>query len=73
MSENVVSLTGHREALLDARWLAYQQAATKAQSTLKQEDGIAAGKAWRAWLDLFMTSGQSSRIGILPGRGTTPR
>jgi len=69
MSDKVVSLAEHRDAQIDARWEAYRQAAAKAQRSLKQEDGILAGRAWRAWLDLFMTQEQSAKIGVLHGRG----
>lgn len=65
---DVVSLVEHREALIDARWTSYQLAAQRAQGSLKLEDGIAAGRAWRAWLDLFMTQDQSAKVGVLHGR-----
>ncbi len=42
-----------REDRLQALWLAYTNARAKAETTLDIQDGIAAGKAWAAWLDLF--------------------
>lgn len=69
MSDKVVSLAEHRDARIDALWQAYREAAEKAQRSLKLEDGISAGRAWRAWLDLFMTQEQSATIGVLHGRG----
>lgn len=34
-------------------WLAYCEAARKAQETLDIADAIAAGRAWSRWLRLF--------------------
>ncbi len=34
-------------------WEAYRAAQIKAQTTLDIQDGIAAGKAWRNWLERF--------------------
>lgn len=67
MSDNVVHLAVQWEAIIDARFEAYRQAAAKAQATLRLEDGIAAGKAWRAWLDLFMASEQRATLAAGPG------
>ena len=57
------------EAQIEA-WDAYVSAQRLAQSTGDVEDGIAAGRAWRRWLDLFMTSEQwnfveGSRGGVI--------
>lgn len=42
-----------RDRRADDLWEDYRRAAVKAQETLDIEDGIAAGRAWRAWLDNF--------------------
>lgn len=42
-----------RDQRADDLWEAYRLAALKAQATLDMEDGFAAGRAWRAWLDHF--------------------
>lgn len=42
-----------RDGKLQALWSAYNAARAKAQSSGRIEDGIAAGKAWAAWLDAF--------------------
>ncbi len=39
-------------------WMAYAVARKRAEESLTIEDGIAAGKAWKRWLDLFMTGDQ---------------
>lgn len=38
---------------LELRWQAFSEAAQLAQKTMRIEDGIAAGKAWRRWLEAF--------------------
>ncbi|NKJ03455.1 hypothetical protein FHT29_000400 [Rhizobium sp. SG741] len=43
-------------------WDAYVSAQRLAQSTGSVEDGITAGRAWRRWLDLFMTSEQRNFV-----------
>jgi len=48
-AENIVKL----EPLIDRRWREYCEAAIKAQVSHSIDDGKAAGRAWRAWLDLF--------------------
>jgi hypothetical protein len=65
---NVVSFDTHREASLDSAWAVYCEAMRRAQNTLSVSDGIAAGHAWRRWLDLFMSSQQrtSLEVAILP-------
>lgn len=67
MSDNVVQLAAQREAIIDARWCAYVAAARHAQASLKVEDGVAAGRAWRAWLDLFMAGDQRAKLSAGPG------
>ena len=42
-----------RDERADELWEEYRRAAKKAQSTLDIDDGVAAGRAWRAWLDQF--------------------
>lgn len=46
-----------RDRRADDLWEAYRLAAQKAQATLDIEDGLAAGVAWRAWLDHFRMVG----------------
>jgi hypothetical protein len=56
---NVISLHDHQTRA----WESYISAFHRAQSSGSIEDGIAAGRAWRRWLDLFMTPEQRSTIG----------
>lgn len=42
-----------RDDNLQALWDAYQKARDKAQASNDIMDGIAAGKAWRAWVEAF--------------------
>ncbi len=42
-----------RDERADELWEEYRRAAQKAQATLDIDDGVAAGRAWRAWLDQF--------------------
>lgn len=56
---NVVSLHDHQTRA----WDAYIEAFQRAQASGSIDDGIAAGKAWRRWLDLFMTPDQRLAIG----------
>ncbi|MBB3385527.1 MULTISPECIES: hypothetical protein [unclassified Rhizobium] len=51
---NVIPLHRH----IDRQWQAYVDALRRAEQSLSIQDGIAAGKAWRAWLNLFMTADQ---------------
>lgn len=56
MREKVTSLSvasEQRKLTLEQAWAAYVDAAAKAWSTMSIADGIAAGQAWRAWLELF--------------------
>ena len=50
----VVAMQDH----LARAWDAYVAASALAQSTGRIEDGIAAGRAWRRWLDIHMTEEQ---------------
>lgn len=43
---------------VNARWQAYVAALNHAQATMKVEDAIAAGHAWRSFLDGFITTEQ---------------
>lgn len=52
----------------DARWRGYAAAMRRAQSTLDIRDGIAAGKAWREWLVLFVPPEQRGIFGSFRGR-----
>lgn len=63
MAGEVVNLQEHRDAQIDEAWDAYISASRRAQSSLKMNDGITAGKAWRAWLDLWMTYEQRQHLG----------
>jgi hypothetical protein len=55
---NVINLAEHQQTI----WLAYVAAAKRAQETGNMDDGIAAGRAWRRWLDCFMTPEQREAI-----------
>lgn len=50
----VVALQTRTERL----WQAYVAAKLKADKTLALADGLAAARAWRAWLDDFMGGDQ---------------
>lgn len=63
MTADIISLEERREALLDERWDAYIAAHRRATQTLAIEDGKAAARAWRDWLDLWMTESQRKWIG----------
>lgn len=54
----VISIRDH----VDRRWNDYIEAQRRAQISHSVEDGIAAGKAWREWLNLFMTSEQRNFV-----------
>ena len=56
---NVISIRDHQAQA----WEAYMAAQRLAQSTGNMDDGIAAGKAWRRWLDLFVTEEQRAFLG----------
>ncbi|MEZ2132712.1 MULTISPECIES: hypothetical protein [unclassified Sinorhizobium] len=56
---NVISLYDRQTKA----WEEYVAAQRHAQLSGRIEDGIAAGKAWRRWLDLFMTPDQRAAIG----------
>lgn len=58
MTAQVIPIHDH----LDRRWALYVSAHKRAQETQSIEDGIAAGRAWREWLNLFMSSDQRNFI-----------
>lgn len=58
MTGNVVSIRDR----LDLRWKVYLEAQSRAQQSHSIEDGIAAGRAWRDWLSLFMSAEQRSFV-----------
>jgi hypothetical protein len=49
-------------------WEAYCAASRKAQASGLMDDGIEAGRCWKRWLDLFVTSDQRARLdaAVLP-------
>lgn len=50
-----------------AAWDCFVDAKRLADNTYRLEDGIAAAKAWRQWLNLFMTIEQRNFLDA-PGR-----
>lgn len=58
MSAQIISINKRQ----DETWAAYIEAKTLAEVTGSQEDGIEAGRAWRRWLDLFMTPEQQRSL-----------
>lgn len=61
---NVVSIHDRAEKA----WLEYTAAAKLAQETLDFEHGMAAGRAWRRFLDVYMSADQRSDV----NRAVTP-
>lgn len=57
-------------AALTIAWEAYTRSAAAAQVSGSIEDGIAAGRAWRHWLELFLDGKQGA---VIPIRGRTPK
>lgn len=47
---------------LDCAWADYIEARQKAEATGDIVAGIEAGRAWRRWLDLFMTPDQRQTL-----------
>lgn len=62
MTNCVIDLEAERERRIDVAWADYCAARKQAEATLAVEDGIAAGKAWRRWLDLFMSMDQRESL-----------
>lgn len=59
MTAKIIPLQTH----VDAAWNAYLAAAERAQQSLELADGIEAGRAWRRWLELFLTADQKAKLG----------
>ncbi|AII27782.1 hypothetical protein M2267_003051 [Ensifer sp. KUDG1] len=57
---NVIVLNDH----INKAWEAYTAAQQLAATTGNIEDGIAAGRAWRRWLSLFMNEEQKEFVGF---------
>lgn len=49
----IVSIDAARAKVLEAKWAAYMKARERAEKSRDIRDGIAAGEAWSAWLELF--------------------
>ncbi|MBA1156911.1 hypothetical protein [Microvirga mediterraneensis] len=62
MNDRVIDLEAERERRIEETWSAYCAARMQAEASMAVEDGIAAGKAWRRWLDLFMTLDQREAL-----------
>lgn len=67
---NIASLTTERERRETEAWERYVAARNVAEATLRVEDGIAAGRAWRTFLDLFLSPTQAATMGadVVPMR-----
>jgi hypothetical protein len=51
---NVVPLRGHKSGQeIEALWQAYVEAMTRAQASLVLEDGLAARRAWKEFIEAF--------------------
>ena len=59
MSAEIIPIT----TVEDRRWTEFIEAQAQAQSTGNIADGRVAGRAWRRWLDLFMTDSQRAALG----------
>lgn len=59
MSAQIVSITSR----LDATWADYIAKKERAEQSGALADGIEAGRAWRRWLDLFLTEDQRKLMG----------
>lgn len=59
MNANVIPITRN----LETAWAEYLDCRARAERTGLIEDGIAAGKSWRRWIDLFLTDDQRKAIG----------
>lgn len=60
----VISLDARKAVNQSAAWEEYCAAARKAQDTLAIDDAIAAGRAWRRWLDLWMAPDQRRALDV---------
>ena len=68
MTAHIISMEERRDALIDERWDAYIAAPRRATQTLAIDDGKAAARAWRDWLDLWMTADQRQWMGRNDGQ-----
>lgn len=59
---SVIDFEAERERRINEAWQAYCTARKQAETTWAVEDGIAAGRAWRRWIDLFMTADQRTAL-----------
>ncbi len=59
---SVIDLASARLDREAALWQAYVTAKARADETLSLDDGRAAGRAWRAFLELHQTASQSSLV-----------
>ena len=62
MSRFLLDVPVADEARMTAAWADYTDAARRAQFSRRIEDGVAAGKAWKAFLDLFVGSSPPSNV-----------
>lgn len=58
----VVDLNAVRERRQEEAFNAYVAARGRAEETLAVEDGLAAGRAWRRFLDLFISPEQRASL-----------
>lgn len=59
MSAQIISIN----ARLEATWADYVAKKERAEQSGALADGIEAGRAWRRWLDLFLTDEQRKVMG----------
>lgn len=59
MSAKVIPINSR----LETAWADYIDRKARAEQTLLLADGIEAGRAWRRWIDLFLTDDQRRSIG----------
>jgi hypothetical protein len=57
----VIPINGRLEVV----WAEYLAARQKAEKSVDINDGIAAGRAYRRWPDLFLTDDQRAKLGAL--------
>ena len=69
MSRPLLDVSHADEASVHAAWADYADAARRAQFSRRIEDGVAAGKAWKAFLDLFVRPAPPSNVVDLRPRG----
>ena len=63
MSADILNFESGREALVAALWEAFRLAQIKSKETMDVADGIAAGDAYRSFLDLFLAPEQRCEMG----------